>query len=325
MNESQGHPDVKPEAGAITPNLKPQATLVAAWPGMGNVGVIAAATLVQELGMEPVAELPAGPFFEPHGVGVEKGLIAPVRLPRSVLYEWKQAPAGKGLLVFLAESQPNADSLGYARAVLDKAKEYNVSRVFTFASVASQMHPQAESHVGAAATDQATLAQMRRLELRILEDGQVGGMNGLLMGVAAERGIPGACLLGEIPAFSAAVGNPKAAKGILEAFNVLQGTDVNLDGLGRHAEIVDRALTRMLERGDRNEDAEAEGTGTEEAESENTPERGGGDSTRARIEALFDEARQDRAKAPALKALLDELGLFAQYQDRFLDLFKRAD
>jgi hypothetical protein len=38
---------------------------------------------------------------------------------------------------------------------------------------------------------------------------------------------------------------------------------------------------------------------------------------------LFDAARQDRAKAFELKQELDRLGRFAEYEDRFLDLFKR--
>ena len=41
--------------------------------------------------------------------------------------------------------------------------------------------------------------------------------------------------------------------------------------------------------------------------------------------ALFAEAQRDRAKATQLKAELDRLGLFKQYEDRFLDLWKRAD
>ena len=44
-----------------------------------------------------------------------------------------------------------------------------------------------------------------------------------------------------------------------------------------------------------------------------------------RIEMLFREASQDRSKAYELKSELDRLGVFADYEDRFLDLFKRQD
>jgi len=46
---------------------------------------------------------------------------------------------------------------------------------------------------------------------------------------------------------------------------------------------------------------------------------------RARIESLFREAQGDRSKALELKAELDRQGVFATFEDRFLDLFKQAD
>ena len=43
------------------------------------------------------------------------------------------------------------------------------------------------------------------------------------------------------------------------------------------------------------------------------------------IEELFDQARQDRSKAYELKRELDRLDVFKDYEDRFLDLFKKAN
>ena len=45
----------------------------------------------------------------------------------------------------------------------------------------------------------------------------------------------------------------------------------------------------------------------------------------ARLEVLFRQAKQDRAKALELKAELDQMGVFKRYEDRFLDLFKQAE
>ncbi len=41
------------------------------------------------------------------------------------------------------------------------------------------------------------------------------------------------------------------------------------------------------------------------------------------IERLFEEAREERAKAHELEAELRRWGLFGEYEDRFLDLFRR--
>jgi hypothetical protein len=44
-----------------------------------------------------------------------------------------------------------------------------------------------------------------------------------------------------------------------------------------------------------------------------------------RIEQLFTQAREDRSKAYELKRELDRLKIFADYENRFLDLFKKPD
>ena len=44
-----------------------------------------------------------------------------------------------------------------------------------------------------------------------------------------------------------------------------------------------------------------------------------------RIKELFQEAKHDRSKAYELKHELDRLDVFKEYEDRFLDLFKKRE
>ena len=44
---------------------------------------------------------------------------------------------------------------------------------------------------------------------------------------------------------------------------------------------------------------------------------------RERIERLFEQAKQDRSTAYELKRELDRLEVYREYEDRFLDLFKK--
>ena len=46
---------------------------------------------------------------------------------------------------------------------------------------------------------------------------------------------------------------------------------------------------------------------------------------RGRVEELFGEASKNRSKSFELKRELDRLGLFKEYEDRFLDLFKKVE
>jgi len=326
--------------------------MVAAWPGMGNVAVIAAGYLVQELEMRPVAELFPRGHFDIQQVTVKEGVIVPPHMPRSVIYKWKNPVQGqRDLYVFLGEAQPTSGTYSFAHELLDRASELNIERVITFASLASQLHPSSDPRVVGAATDQAMLDEIKRLEVRTLEDGQIGGLNGVILGAAAQLGLSGMCLLGEIPFFAAAVPNPKAASAVLKVFNQLAGVEMDMDELNGHAKAVEEALIELMERmkqADRGVEIEeiededepeieegGEATGTVEKiePGERGLEKSVGEAepkmldfgTKNRIEQMFVEAGRDRNRALRLKDELDRLGAFKQYEDRFLDLFKRAE
>lgn len=308
--------------------------LVAAWPGMGNVAVLAAGYLVQKLGMKQVGEMPPAGRFDVESVQVSKGVVSPPRTPRSLIYQRdpESGPAGPKLTVFLGERQPGHDGYTFANELLARAKSMGVDRVVTFASMASQLHPSQEPRVVGAATSEEEADRLRMAEVQPLGEGQIGGLNGLLIGAAAQRGIPGACLMGEIPFYAAGVFNPKAARAVLDAFGVLAGLELDLSDLDPHIAAMEPVLLKMLE----NLQAQ-QGMGTEgmespespllpESPSPEVPARSKLDlATRERIETMFSEARKDRSKAIALKKELDRLGVYPQYEDRFLDLFRRAE
>lgn len=310
--------------------------LVAAWPGMGAVALLAADYLRLKLGAEQQIEVPAGEHFQPAGVEVKEGILLPPRAPRTVLSAWRNPGSGRDLVILLGEQQPTTASWRYCQAVLDAARELGVVRAYTFAAMAMPSSPKAPARVFAAATEAAALNDVRRLGTEPIRAGEIGGLNGVFLAAAAERRLPGACLLGEIPFYASAVSNPKAAAAVLRVFARLAGLELDLGELERAGAEVERqlaALHEKLEEAARKiQQAAADKAGAEEAGAE-PPEEWTpppGEETlsprdSARVEALFAEAQRDRSKALQLKAELDRLGVFERYEDRFLDLFKRAE
>jgi predicted ATP-grasp superfamily ATP-dependent carboligase len=320
---------------------KPAPWLIAGWPGMGNVAVIAAGYLVHHLDMRPVGELPAQGHFDISEVEVKDGLIASTKLPRGVFYRWSNKKGGRDLIVFLGEAQPSSGSYAYAHELVEAASRMGVERVVTFASMASGLHPSENPRVFGVASDKSTLEELRRAEVEPLADGQIGGLNGLVLAVAGERGLSGMGLLAEIPFFAAAVPNPKAARVALSVFSILADIEVSLEELGKHAAAMDAALVEALEKLER-QGASGETDSEESEEADDEEETGDGAeatakpaqpqppekldyAARSRIERMFVEARSDRSKAMRLKEELDRLGIYSQYEDRFLDLFRRAE
>jgi hypothetical protein len=166
--------------------------------------------------------------------------------------------------------------------------------------------------------------------VKVLEDGQIGGLNGVLLGVAAEEGLTGACFLGEMPHIFAQLPFPKGSMAVLEVFATLTGLTLDMTELARQAETVEEQLGELLERvqeqvkeqlRDRDDPADDEPESEpEEPEGEPTPP----DADTSRLEELFAQAAADRSKAFELKRELDRLGVFAKYEDRFLDLFRKT-
>lgn len=309
---------------------------VAGWPGMSNVAVIACGYLVRKLGLEPVAVIDGAGRSEAGAVMVRGGHIEVPTPPQTMLYSGKVGEDGPTVTVLIAEAQPDSRGMTHARDLLDRVRADGADHVMTFASVATQLEPMQAPKVYAAATTTEMVDEIAAAEIAPLNEGEIGGMNGLMVGAASVAGLPGVCLLGEIPYYAAQIANPAAASAVLEAFSRLTGIEVDRAELDRHAERVNRLLVQLRERmqsgsteplnlADLEEDDESPPGIEGEAVPAATRKDAGLDlATRRRLEDLFDAAKKDQQKAVELKQELDRLGVFKQYEDRFLDLFRRA-
>jgi proteasome assembly chaperone (PAC2) family protein len=298
--------------------------LVAVWPGMGHVAVSAGYYLMAKLGMHLLAEFSARGLFDVEHVEVKGGLIRMANLPRSRLFVWTDPKKQHDIIVFIGEAQPPTGKYSFCQQLIEYARKLGVERVFTFAAMATQMHPEHKSRVFGAATEEAGLAELKRLELEILEEGHIGGLNGVLLGAAAEQKLPGVCLLGEMPHIFAQLPFPKASLAVLEVFTAIAGIEIDTSELSEQAQAMEEKLGELLSRVERAMERELSPAEEEEAPGFEPPQDEGLDpEDEQRIERLFNQARQDRSKAYELKRELDRLEVFRDYEDRFLDLFKR--
>ncbi len=103
--------------------------------------------------------------------------------------------------------------------------------------------------------------------------------------------------------------------------NRFSGVGIDLDELRQQAEAMDSKLDELLTQIERAMTGQEAG---EEAPAPEPPAEAQLDlEDQRRIERLFGQAREDRSKAYELKRELDRLGVFREYEDRFLDLFKK--
>jgi uncharacterized protein len=301
--------------------------LVAVWPGMGHVASSAGYYLMAQLGVHMLAEFSPRELFDLEHVEVKGGLIQPVRLPRSRFFLWRDPKQRHDILIFIGEAQPPIGRYAFCRKLVEYAKQAGVSRVFTFAAMATDMHPEHESRVFAAATDEDILALLKDRKLDLVDDGHISGLNGVLVGVAAEAGLRGAVLLGEMPHIFSQLPFPKASLAVLKVFTEIARLDIDFSELTEQADAMSTRLGELLSEAQKAIENRLSGESEEDEDDDfrsslQEDERLSSTDEQL-IERLFEQAHSNRAKAYELKRELDRLEVFDEYEDRFLDLFKK--
>ncbi len=302
--------------------------LVAIWPGMGSVALNAGNYLREMLGASPLLDLPSQEFFDIEKVEIKDGIARVGWLPACSFFGWKNPQRGHDLLIFIGEAQPAQRGYEFCRELLKVAERFAVKRLFTFAAMATQIHPRAHPRVFAVANEERLLPQLRKEDVELLKDGQISGLNGVLLAAAAEQDLEGICLLGEMPFFAVSVPNPKASLRVLEVFSAMARIELDFGRIRDQAQEVERRLMELIERmniavGDST--GEGESFEVQDVPPAEEPKNHLSPQDHDLIEQLFGNAGENRAKAIELKQALDRLGVFREYEDRFLDLFKQGE
>ena len=304
---------------------------VAVWPGMGNVAVSAGFYLISKLEMHLHAEVRAEGLFDVERVEVVDGIIQTAVMPRNRYFIYRDPNGQRDGVVFIGEAQPAQGKYHFCGQIAAHARELGVSEITTFAAMATSMRPEHDSRVFVAATDAATLDNFIQLETEVLKEGSIGGLNGVLLGAAADAQLRGACILGEMPSVFSQFPSPKASLSVLRVFAQFIGLKLDFKELEEQSSAMGEQLSKWLRRlegsmrqqtPEINDDENAESDGMD-FEGIASATDGISEDDELKIESLFDAASSDRSKAYELKRELDRLRVFSQYEDRFLDLFRQ--
>ncbi len=307
--------------------------LIVAWPGMGEVAFKAAKYLVEHLKCVEFAQIPSEEFFYLTGSNVDSGILSVPNLPAGKFYYWKNNQGktenkvqGNDLIIFISEAQPDlAKAEDYCSRIIRLAVRCKVKTVIAFAAMPQPVDHTQDCSVYFAATSPQLLANLKKYNINLFNEGQISGMNGLFIGLAKMQGIHGFCLLGQIPLYTIQIENPKASLAVLETLCKILQINIDLSTLAAQAQAIEEDINRFL-------DYLKIGSQTSGPIGEEDVEKikkALGQlthlpiSVKERIEKLFSLARKDIAKAAELKDELDKWNVYKEYEDRFLDLFKK--
>jgi proteasome assembly chaperone (PAC2) family protein len=218
--------------------------LVAAWPGVGNVALVAATYLKDKLKAKELGSLDPLGFFDLNGVFIKDNLVEMPEFPQSIFYYWKSKSKADDMIIFLSEAQPTLGAYQYVSRVLDVAESFGVSRVYTIAAALIEHHPDEPRVLGAATTSEL-LEELKRHNVVPAGDFYVAGLNGLLLGVAKERDMEGVCLLGETVKYAAKMANPRSSYAVLGVLTKLLQVQIDLTELDELAINTEQQIKRL--------------------------------------------------------------------------------
>ncbi|HEX7365272.1 MAG TPA: PAC2 family protein [Dehalococcoidia bacterium] len=219
--------------------------LLAVWPGIGNVALIIARYIKDKLKAEEIGEIEPFDFFDPIGVMVKGNIVEAPQFPESKFYYWQNPKSDRDLLLFISDEQPSFKGYDLANCVLDVSQKLKVKRVYTCAAAIARIHHTETPKVWGAATNQKLLEVLRKYDIVLRGDIQIAGLNGLFLGVAKERGFDGICLLGEVPAYTTRIPNPKAALAVLNVLAKVLSIDINMSDLARLSKESDEQMKKL--------------------------------------------------------------------------------
>ncbi|MFW5775276.1 MAG: PAC2 family protein, partial [Chitinivibrionales bacterium] len=297
-------------------HFKSPPVMFAAWPGMGNVGVLTVDYLRRKSNSKLFAEVDMNPYSVPEAITVENGVARLPELPKSNFYQHHNPD----MVIFESNGTVGGrDGLSIIKGVLDVAKELNVKKIYTAAGYTQPISHANPSRVLSASSNPAVLRFLQEQGVEPVPDCLIGGLNGLLLGFAPTEGIEAVCFLGTIPAYASSITYPKASLAILDTIKSVLGFDIDLAELEQEVGTVDALFGDIEERMKDLFAATGQSPPEQEPEmqQEHVPQY-----VMQRIENLFEQVQKDRQKAPELKDELQRWGLFELYEDRFLDLFR---
>lgn len=229
--------------------------LIAGWPGIANIGLTAVNYLQAKLGARRFAEINPEPFFFPRKIFIDGGLLRDMEFPEGTFYYCRGEP---DLIFFIGEALPHEEAKIYSLAnlILDVAEKFGATRVYTAAAAVASIHHSLEPRIWAVPNTPKLLSELKSYNVVLLSEleerrgsGNITGLNGVLIGVARERNLEGACFLGEIPVYIAhfPLQYPKASRAILNILTAVLGIHIDMGEIGFYAEQADREIDRLYQ------------------------------------------------------------------------------
>jgi len=218
------------------PNLG-NPTLVEGLPGIGLVGKLIGDHLLDELRPKKFAQL-YSPYLPPQVNIQEDGTVKMVTMD---FHSYSQD--GKEIILLTGDFQGITPDSQYqmAEKTVELASELNVKRLYTLGGLATGNITQ-NPRVFGAATTKELVQEHEKYGILFKEDGAIFGASGLLLGLGAQKGIEGVCLMGET---HGQLIDAKSAEAVLKILTDILGIKVDMTAIETKAKETEKQMTQI--------------------------------------------------------------------------------
>jgi len=166
--------------------------MVAGWPGMGSVALGIVDYLRRKLKAVRFAEIKVDPMSVLDSVEVADGIARMPKPPSSTFYYSKNPD----MIIFEGEVQlAGMEGLQMLNKVIAVAEELKVKRIYTGAAFPLPIGYKDNPEVYGVANKAHLRDVITKNGAKLMEDGHISGLNGLILGFAEKKEIEAICFL----------------------------------------------------------------------------------------------------------------------------------
>lgn len=221
--------------------------LLVGLPGIGLVGKICTDYFLKQLKTEHIAEIYSDSF--PPTVHTKDGIID---LITDQLFAYKHK--GRHILFLAGPVQPSLDfrtgnseeHYDFAERIIEAMKKLGVKEIITLAGInIGDRRMEIEPGIVVAATNKRLLQKFKALGAKAdRKEGLISGAAGLILGIAAQYEIQGACLMGETNS-KLVYGDHGAAKKLIELLAKRFDFKIDMQSIEKESKNIENAFKKL--------------------------------------------------------------------------------
>ncbi len=173
-------------------------------------------------------------------VRIKEGLVKKLDLPRNEFFFWKSG-AAHDLILFLGV-EPNLDWPAYAQAIVDVARQFQASRIYSLGGIFDQVPHTRQTRIMATVSHPRLKDELKTFA-RFTDYEGPSSFNTMLLTIAREQGIEMAGISARTPLYIQDL-NTKACYDLMKNVITLAGLDIDLSDL----RVTGEALVEMMDK-----------------------------------------------------------------------------